>query len=211
MKERLSEKSCPDFASALASREPVPGGGGAAALAGALGAALASMVGNLTLGRKKYAVYEDDIRRILERAGGVRERLLALIDEDAEGFEPLSRAYSIPKEDPDRERILTEATLTACRAPLEMMRQICCAVELLEELTEKGSVMLLSDVGCGSALCRGALEAASLNIFINTKTLQDREAAERLDRETDEMLSVYVPRAQAVTDAVQKRLRQVRK
>ncbi len=211
MKERLSEKSCPEFASVLASREPVPGGGGAAALAGALGAALASMVGNLTLGRKKYAAYEDDIRRILERAGAIRERLLALIDEDAAGFEPLARAYSIPREDPDRERILTEATLTACRAPLEMMHQICGAVELLEELTEKGSVMLLSDVGCGSALCRGALEAASLNIFINTKTLQDREAAGKLDQETEEMLSVYIPRAQAVTDLVKSRLRQSRK
>ena len=211
MKERLSEKSCPEFARSLASREPVPGGGGAAALAGALGAALASMVGNLTLGRKKYAAYEEDIRRILDRAEAVRERLLALIDEDAMGFEPLSRAYSIPKKDPDRDEILTQATLAACKAPMEMMRQICEAVELLEELTEKGSVMLLSDVGCGSALCRGALEAASLNIFINTKTLNDKEAAERLNAETDVMLSVYVPRAQAVTDLVAERLRQVRK
>ena len=208
--ERLSEKNCRDFAAVLASREPVPGGGGAAALAGALGAALASMVGSLTLGRKKYAVYEDDIRRILDGAEKIRLRLLDLIEEDALGFEPLARAYSIPREDPDRERILTQATLTACRAPLEMMRQICAAIELLEELTEKGSVLLLSDVGCGSALCRGALEAASLNIFINTKTLQDREAAGRLDQETDAMLSAYIPRAQAVTEKVQSRLRQKR-
>ena len=208
--ERLSEKNCRDFAEVLASREPVPGGGGAAALAGALGAALASMVGSLTLGRKKYAVYEDDIRRILDGAEKIRLRLLDLIEEDALGFEPLARAYSIPREDPDRERILTQATLTACRAPLDMMRQICAAIELLEELTEKGSVLLLSDVGCGSALCRGALEAASLNIFINTKTLQDREAAGRLDQETDAMLSAYIPRAQAVTEKVQSRLRQKR-
>lgn len=205
--KKLSERSCPEFAEILASREPVPGGGGAAALAGALGTALASMVGNLTLGRKKYAVYEEDIKRILERAENIRCRLIELIDLDAEGFEPLSRAYSIPKDAPDRNQIMTEATLTACQAPLEMMRQICAAIALLEELTEKGSVMLLSDVGCGAALCRGALEAASLNIYINTRTLSDRDAAENLNRETDCMLDTYVPRAQAVTDRVKARLK----
>ncbi len=204
--EKLSTKSCPDFAAVLASREPVPGGGGAAALSGALGTALASMVGNLTLGRKKYAIYEEDIRRILDRAESIRLRLLALIDQDAEGFVPLSKAYSIPKEDPDRDRILLEASIQACQAPLEMMRQICAAIELLEELTEKGSVMLLSDVGCGAALCRGALEAASLNIYINTRTLSDRERARRLNEETDALLDTYVPRAQAVTDKVRARL-----
>jgi formiminotetrahydrofolate cyclodeaminase len=164
------------------------------------------MVGNLTLGRKKYAIYEEDIRRILDRAESIRLSLLALIDQDAEGFAPLSKAYSIPKEDPDRDRILLEASIQACQAPLEMMRQICAAIELLEELTEKGSVMLLSDVGCGAALCRGALEAASLNIYINTRTRSDRERARQLNEETDALLDTYVPRAQAVTDKVRARL-----
>ncbi|MDR2664773.1 MAG: cyclodeaminase/cyclohydrolase family protein, partial [Oscillospiraceae bacterium] len=91
-----------EFANALASSSPTPGGGGAAALAGALGVALGSMVGSLTLGKKKYADVQGDIERIMESAAALRGELLALIDGDAAAFEPLSRAYGIPKDDPSR-------------------------------------------------------------------------------------------------------------
>ena len=155
MKEKLVEKSCADFAAVLASKAPVPGGGGAAALVGALGTALCSMVGNLTVGRKKYAAVEADIRSALKQAEKVQAELLELVDKDAEAFEPLSRAYSISKDDPTREVTLENATRSACQAPLEMMCAICKAIELLEEMLEKGSVTLVSDVGCG-ALCCGA-------------------------------------------------------
>jgi len=191
----------------LASNAPVPGGGGAAALVGAFGAALCSMAGNLTLGRKKYAAVEDDIRKLLAEGETVRSRLLELADEDAAAFEPLSRAYSIPKDEPGRAETLEAATLRACAAPLEMMRCCCRAIDLLAEMLNKGSVLLVSDVGCGAICCRAALESAALNIFVNTKTLKNRAEAESLDADADEMLQTYGARAGRVAEEVTRRLR----
>lgn len=197
----LTNKSCVEFAEALASGQPVPGGGGAAAYAGALGVALASMVGNFTTGKKAYVAVEDDIQRMLETADAIRRRLIALVDEDAAAFYPLSRAYGIPKEDPGRAEVLEEATRAAIVAPVEMMHQCCEAIELLEELCEKGSRMLLSDVGCGVLFARAALEAASLNVFVNTKVLTGlgcSDAAKRIEAGCDELLAAWCPRAEAV-------------
>ena len=207
MSEKMIEKSCADFAAVLASKAPVPGGGGAAALVGALGTALCSMVGNLTVGRKKYAQYEADVKRMLEKGAAVQERLLDLVDKDAEAFEPLSKAYSIPKDDPKHDETLEAATKFACEAPVEMMKACCEAIELLEEMLEKGSVTLVSDVGCGALCCAAALESASMNIFVNTKTLLDREAAAKLDDQADAMLRESMPRARKVADEVNRRLR----
>ena len=202
MAERLTSRSCESFAEVLAAKEPVPGGGGAAALVGALGAALCSMVGNYTTGKKTYAVVEDDVQRMLAQAQDVRLRLLELVEEDAEAFFPLSQAYAIPRDDPQRAEVLEQATKGACVAPLEMMRQICKAIELLEEMGEKGSKMLASDVGCGALLCRAALEAASINVFVNTKTLADRSFAEQTEAECDALLAEFNPRAEACAAAV---------
>ena len=207
MSENMIDKSCVDFAAVLASKAPVPGGGGAAALVGALGTALCSMVGNLTVGRKKYAQYEADVKRMLEKGAAVQARLLELVDKDAEAFEPLSRAYSIPKDDPKHDETLEAATKFACVAPVEMMKSCCEAIELLEEMLEKGSVTLVSDVGCGALCCAAALESASMNIFVNTKTLLDRSVAADLDGQADAMLREYLPRARKVADEVNRRLR----
>lgn len=204
---RLTELSCREFADALAAKRSVPGGGGAAALAGALGTALCSMVGNFTVGKKKYAAVEDDVKRMMAEAEEIRRCLVGLIDADAAAFEPLSRAYSIPKTDPTRAQVLEVATKTACSAPAEMVRQCARAVELLEEMGEKGSRMLLSDVGCGAALCSAALKSASLNVYVNTKALADRAYAERLEAEVDGLLAAYVPRADALAARVEGRIR----
>ena len=207
MAERLTDRSCSEFASVLAAKESVPGGGGAAALVGALGVALCSMVGNFTAGKERFADVEDDIQRMLSEAETVRERLIELVEEDAEAFYPLSKAYAIPRDDPRRAEVLEEATKNACGAPLEMMRQICHAIELLEEMGAKGSRMLYSDIGCGALMCRAALEAASLNVFVNTKTLADRDFAKKAEEECDEMLVTYIPRAEACAVAVMAHIR----
>lgn len=207
MGERLTERSCASFAEVLAARESVPGGGGAAALVGALGVALGSMVGNFTTGKKRYADVEDDIRRMLADGEAIRLTLLELVEEDAAAFYPLSQAYGIPKEDPARAQVLEDATKNACAAPVEMMRQIAKAIELLEEMGEKGSRMLLSDVGCGALLCRAALEAASLNVFVNTKMLADRAFAESVEAECDALLAEYGPRAEACAAKVMAHIR----
>lgn len=208
MNEKLSEQSCASFAEALASAAPTPGGGGAAALTGAIAAALCSMVGNLTTGRKKYAAFESDIQRILGQAEALRLRLLSLADEDAAAFAPLAAAYSIPKDAPGRAETLESATLAACAAPMEMLRCVCTLVPLLEELLTKGSVLLVSDVGCGAACCRAAMEGAALNIFVNTKTLRCRESATRLNQEADALLAEFLPRIEVVAAEVSGRLRQ---
>ncbi len=202
MEEILANRSFEDFVAVLAAKEPVPGGGGAAALAGALGVALCSMVGNYTSGKKTYAAVEEDVQRMLGEAEDVRKRLVQLVQEDAAAFLPLSKAYAIPRDNPERAVILEEATKLACAAPMQMMREICHAIELLEEMGQKGSKMLASDVGCGALLCRAALEAASLNVFVNTRTLKDRSYAELIEQEADHMLNVYAPRAEACAKLV---------
>ena len=207
MNEKLTDKSCTGFAEVLASKASVPGGGGAAALVGALGIALGSMVGNFTTGKKKYAAYEEDIQRMLKDAEDLRLQLLALVNADAEAFEPLSKAYAIPKDDPSREEVLEAATNEACKAPAEMVRCCAKAIELLEEMAEKGSVMLISDAGCGALLCKAAMECAAMNVFINTKSLKDRAAAEALESEMDSLITQYAPRAQKTADYVLGKIR----
>lgn len=205
--EKLTEKSCIEFVELLAAAAPVPGGGGAAALIGALGTALCSMTGNFTVGKKKYTAVENDIKMMIKRCEELYKRELTLVEEDAAAFEPLSKAYAVPKDDPHRENILEEASLRACSTPLEIMHCCCKAIEILEEMLIKGSRMLISDVGCGAILCKAALESAALNVFINTKNLKDNKQAEIVEKEADSMLEVYCFRALCIAEKVMKNVR----
>ena len=198
----FSQYSCGDFAGALASKTSVPGGGGAAAMVGALAAALCSMAGNFTAGKKKYAAYEEDIQRILAEAEALRQCLLALVDADADGFQPLAKAYAIPKEDPGRDAVMEKATLGACHAPMQMLFACGDVLLLLEELLEKGSRLLLADVGCGAYLCRAAMECAALSVFVNTAALKNRETAAEIEQQVDRMLKTYLPLADRITASV---------
>lgn len=207
MAQKLVDGSCVDFADALAAKQSVPGGGGAAAYVGSLAAALGSMVGEFTRGKRRYAQYEADVVRMLEELGQARTRLVQLVDEDAAGFYPLSQAYSLPREDPTRAGVVEAATKDACQAPMQMMEQIARVIDLLEEMAQKGSAMLLSDVGCGALLARAALEAAVLNVFVNTKLLQDRAFAEATEARCDQLLQVYAPKAEAIERQVMDRVR----
>ena len=202
MADKICLNSCEDFSASLASKAPVPGGGGAAALVGALGAALCSMAGNLTSGKKKYADVEEDIQRMIAEAEKLRQHFLELIDMDAAAFEPLSKAYSLPKDTENYSEIMRKATLDAAAAPLEIMRCSCKAVELLEEMAEKCSILLVSDAGCGAALAGAALECASMNVFVNTKLLRGDAEADAMDAEAREMLKKYIPSAQRVSAEV---------
>ena len=200
MKERLTELSCEEFAERLAAREGVPGGGGAAALVGALGVSLCSMAGAFTLGKQRFASVEGEVSSILEEAEEIRYRLLELVHEDAEGFEPLSRAYAIPRDDPSRASEIERATEEACMAPLAMVGECCRAVVLLERMGNVCSRLLISDVACGAALTRAALETASVNVYVNTATLSDRTIAERIETTCSELVDEYAPRAQSLAD-----------
>ncbi|MFB0920626.1 MAG: cyclodeaminase/cyclohydrolase family protein [Oscillospiraceae bacterium] len=194
----FTEMSALSFSEALASNEPVPGGGGASALIGALGAALASMVANLTTGKKKYAEFEHDIQRILIKAAELRKALLPLIDEDAKCFEPLSKAYSLPKDDPNRDAVMEDALRLACTAPLAIMKTAAEAIELHEELVLKGSALMISDVGVGVLCCKTALMGASLSVLINVRLMKDRAYADALKSETDTLLGKYCPLSDSI-------------
>lgn len=200
------EKNIDKFLAELASSAPTPGGGGAAALCGALGIALGNMVGSLTLGKKKYADVQEDITALNSRAEALRADFAALIDADAEAFAPLSRAYSIPKDAPGRDEIMESALLRAAEPPLEIMRKCAEALDVIADYAAKGSALAVSDVGCAAALCGAALQAAALNVRINTKSMKNRAAAEEIDAETDELLQKYSTIAQEIYKRVYGRL-----
>lgn len=209
--EALTQYSCEDFAAALASREAVPGGGGASALAGALGVALGRMVGSLTTGKKKYAAVEADIQALNAQADALRCELLALVQADAEAFAPLARAYGLPKSTPEEQAhkaaVMEQALHAACQTPLAILRAAGRALELIAQYAAKGSAIAISDAGVAAALCRGALQGAALNVFINTRAMADRAHAAACEQAADALLEQYVPLADRVYDQVTARLR----
>lgn len=200
------EKNIDKFLETLASSAPTPGGGGAAALCGALAIALGNMVGNLTLGKKKYADVQEDIAALNEKAEALRADFVALVDADAEAFAPLSRAYSIPKDDPARDEIMEPALLKAAEAPLEIMRKCAEALDLIAGYAAKGSALAISDAGCAAALCGAAMEAAALNVKINTKSMINRAVADNINAEMNELLQKYFALSQEIYNDVSGRL-----
>lgn len=206
----MEERTCIGFIDELASSSPTPGGGGAAAMAGAIGVALGSMVGNLTTGKKKYAAVQEDIERMLAEAEVLYKRLYGLIAKDAEGFEPLAAAYRLPKNTPEeaayKEVVMQRELQNACDVPLEIMNCAVSGLDLLEEMAEKGSVMAVSDAGAGAAILQGAINAASLNVFINAKSLKDRNAAEILLQETEDLLKYGNEKAEKIFSDVKNQL-----
>jgi len=200
--ELMVDKSCKEFMEMLASDAPTPGGGGASAMVGALGTALGSMVGNLTLGKKKYESVQEDIKVILGKAEKLQKELLFLVDEDARVFEPLSKAYGLPRnteeERKKRDEVMEEALKLACSVPLKIMEKSLEAIALHEELAQKGTRIAISDVGVGVLFCKAALMGASLNVYINTKLMKDREYAGKLNAKAGELLAEGISRADKV-------------
>ena len=160
-----------DFTAQLSSAQPAPGGGGAAALTGALAASLTAMAANVTAANPRYAERSDALRSLIDACETQRTTLLALIEADAAGFLPLQKAYAIPRTDPDRAAKLAAAAQTACLAPLAMLEHCVQTALLLTAALETASPLLRSDVGCAAALCRAAAEAAAMNVFVNTGLL----------------------------------------
>jgi formiminotetrahydrofolate cyclodeaminase len=187
----LYKESCEKFTELLASPAAVPGGGGASALVGAIGIALGDMVGELTVGKKKYADVEEEIKALMVKAQDLRVRLLQCIDQDAEAFEPLSKAYGIPKDDPSRDATLEKCLHDAADAPLHIFDLSCEAIDLLKEFGAKGSKMMISDAATGVAMARAAMYGAAVNVKVNTKLMKDRSYAEAINAHIDENLDRY--------------------
>lgn len=207
----ISDLSCKDFVAALAAKQPYPGGGGAAALTAAVGTALGDMVGSYTAGKKKYAHVEEAIAALQARAAELEAELLFLVEEDARVFEPLSAAYGLasgtPEEQAKKAEIMEKCLHDAAEIPMQIMRLTCEAIDILAEFADKGAELMQSDAGCGAVTCKAALEAAALNVFVNTKSMQDREYAAGLNYAADEMLFDYTMKADIIYKAVKENLR----
>ncbi len=202
----FSTVACDEFVSVLASKAPVPGGGGASALVGAIGVALGNMVGSLTVGKKKYADVEDEMWELKGKCDALQTKLLTLIEKDAEVFEPLSKAYGLPKDTEEEKakkaEVMEEALKLACTVPMDIMTACCEAIDLIEVFAAKGSRLAVSDAGVGAAFCKAALCGASLNVFINTKSMKNREYAEELNKKCNAMLDVYPKKAEDIFNNV---------
>lgn len=202
----LMKLTCGEFVSELASSSPAPGGGGAASFVGAIGVALGNMVGSLTLGKEKYADVQDEVLEIKSRACALQNRLLDLVGADARAFEPLSRAYGLPKETAEEQahkaQVMEACLRDACAVPLQIMQACCDGIDLIERIAAIGSRLAISDAGCGAACCMAALRAASLNVFINTKSMADRSYARECEEQALGLLDEYCPKADAVYQRV---------
>lgn len=188
----IIEGSCKEFIKALASKAPVPGGGGAAAMGGAMGIALSNMVGNLTVGKKKYADVEHEVMELVSKGETLISELESLVDKDAEVFEPLSVAYGLPKNTPEQARAKEEAIETcskaACSVPMEIMRKSCEGIKIHRRMGQIGSTLARSDVGCGVAFLKAALVAASLNVQINLRAIGDQDFVKATRDEMSDLL-----------------------
>lgn len=202
--------SCEKFVDETFSKAPVPGGGGVAALVGSIGVALSGMVCNLTTGKKKYAMYEDDIQRIIKDAEKLKSDLLSLIDKDAENFYPLSQCYGLPASTDEEKAIKEEkmqaALKVAITAPIEIVKISYRAIKLHEELATKGSKLAVSDVGCGVLCLKAAMESGWLNVMINLKSIHDEEFIESVEAELLPLIDAGEKLADDIYEDVKKQL-----
>ncbi|MBR2547914.1 MAG: cyclodeaminase/cyclohydrolase family protein [Eubacterium sp.] len=202
----IADNSIKDFIDVLASDEPTPGGGGASALVAAIGTALGNMVGSLTEGKLKYYEVEDEIEEMIDKAEQLEQDFLELMDEDEKAFLPLMEAYKLPHktelETAKRTAVLIAAKSQACQPPLKIMRKCCEAIDLCGRFAEIGNKSAVSDAGVGVLFCKAALQGASLNIYINTKSLEDEEYAAKLNEEADRMIAEYTAKADEIYESV---------
>ena len=204
---RIVDMTIDEFVAALASSAPTPGGGGAAALCGALGAALGAMVGFLTVGKAKYAAVEPEIKELMEKSERIRAKLVELVDGDAEAFAPLAAAYALPKDMPGRDETMEKCLREAAAVPMEILELSCEAAGLMRGFADMGSTLAISDAGCGAALCRSAMCAAALNVRVITRLMRDREYAESLNSRVDALLNDKRQIAEEIYEDVYRRLK----
>ncbi len=150
----------------------------------------------------QYADVEAEILELKAKCDALQKELLDQVEADDKGFVPLAKAYGIPKDDPNRDQILEEATVTACAVPMHIMELCCQAIDCIAVFAAKGSRLAVSDAGCGAVCCKAALQAASLNVFINTKSLKNRDVAEEMNRQVNVMLNKYCQMADDIFNEV---------
>ena len=197
-------ESAPSFIEELAAPTPTPGGGSAAAYAGAMGAGLVAMVAGLTIGKKKYADVEAEMQAVRVVAENLRKELTQAVDDDASAFEALMGTFKLPKgtdvEKAARSTAIVKATLNAAHIPLHVSEQVLKVMDLAFKCVKNGNANAMSDAMSGFALCRAALTAAGYNVRININSLEDRSAGEKMLAE--------LTKIEAKADALENEIRQ---
>ena len=189
----IKNDSVQKFLDALASQSSTPGGGSAAAILGAMGAALVSMVCNLTVGKKNYAAVENDMQALLERAEELRQKLSALIEADVEAFNTVMAAYGLPKNSDEEKARRTSAIQAALKqatqVPLDCARVSREVMQLAEIAAQKGNINVVSDAGVAVLAAHASLKAAALNVYVNTATIKDETFNSQKLAELDKVLA----------------------
>jgi len=206
----LTSKTVKSFLDELASNSPAPGGGSVAALAGAMGAALTSMVCNLTTGKKKYAGNEAEIKTVLAQSEDLRKKFTALVDKDTDAFNKVMEAFSLPKDSDDQKALRTSAiqasTKEATLVPLEVMKHVIDAFALANVVVERGNENSVSDAGVSALMLYAAAEGAALNVRINLAGIKDSEFVGWKNEELGSLLSTAAEMRDAILDSVNKKI-----
>ncbi|MGI6590831.1 MAG: cyclodeaminase/cyclohydrolase family protein [Eggerthellaceae bacterium] len=196
------------FVNELASSSPTPGGGAASAYCGMLAAALSSMVGELTVGKPKYADVKEEVGRTLEDLAARRVRLEQLVEEDAAAFSPLAETYRMPKSTPEERAAKQEAQqralVSACSVPLAIMEQCADVIDDCAVMVEKGTPFAISDAGGSALMAKAALLSASLSVIANVQLMKDRGRAEEIAANAQRLVDEYSAKADALYDQVRK-------
>lgn len=208
----MTEKTSPanetiqGFLDGLASSAPTPGGGGAAAISGAMGAALLSMVCNLTIGKKKYVEVEGELKEILGKSEALRTELTGMIADDVEAFDAVMGAYGLPKgtdeEKAARAARIQEALKVATDVPLACCRACRQVIDLAEAVADKGNLNVISDAGVAVLSAHAGLRSAALNVYVNAKGLDDRAFAEERLKQLEEFLGPAGPLNEKIYEVV---------
>ena len=187
------DKPLSAFLDQLASNAPTPGGGSVAAVTGALGAGLVSMVCNLTIGKEKYKDVEVDVQGILARSEALRQKLTDLMQSDVEAYGKLAAAYKMPRASDEEKKARTsavqEACITAANVPLAIAESCVEILDLCPPAAEKGNVGAVSDVGVAALLAEAGLRSAILNVQINLNVIKDQSYVEKTRARIQELLA----------------------
>ena len=207
----LIDKKVSNFLDELASNSPTPGGGSVAALAGALGAALISMVGNLTIGKKKYEDVEEDIKKIISSSEKLRYKLSQLIEEDVMAFNNFMATYKMPKETEDEKKIraekIQESLIEAAKVPLTVAYKCLEVLSLSKEVAEKGNINVISDAGVAALMAEAALESAIINVKINLRMIKDEKVRTELSSSIKEILLKEKGQKEKVLEIVEEKIK----
>jgi len=206
----LKDTSIELFLDDLASRNPTPSGGSAAAVMGAMGAALVSMVCNLTIGRTQYRDFEEELKSVLTKAEELRRDLIKMIEEDMQAFDAVMRAYRMPRLTKDgtatRAQVIQTALKTATLVPMRCCRACREVIILGRVVGDKGNRNVVSDAGVATVAAYAALRSAALNVFTNAKVITDRIFAEKQLVELEQLLSEADTATEASYELVKKKL-----